>query len=140
MNNPFDVLIDSYLENKIGIDDSFLTEALSNGLQQNIRQLQKDEQLMKAGIGNDEVKDSKQQIRSDSIYWIDKKHDNIFVLNGFFFYSKPGHIRSITIDQLRRDYYKKNKLLILSTIDGICTSREALQKNQGGIILAEIGK
>jgi ribosomal protein S8 len=69
-----------------------------------------------------------------------KKHDNIFVLNGFFFYSKPGHIRSITIDQLRRDYYKKNKLLILSTIDGICTSREALQKNQGGIILAEIGK
>jgi SM-20-related protein len=78
MNNPFDVLIDSYLENKIGIDDSFLTEALSNGLQQNIRQLQKDEQLMKAGIGNNEIKDSKQQIRSDSIYWMDKKHDNIF--------------------------------------------------------------
>ena len=78
MNNPFDVLIDSYLENKIGIDDSFLTEALSNGLQQNIRQLQKDEQLMKAGIGNNEVKDSKQQIRNDTIYWMDKSHDNIF--------------------------------------------------------------
>jgi len=40
--------------------------------------LQKDEQLMKAGIGNNEIKDSKQQIRSDSIYWMDKKHDNIF--------------------------------------------------------------
>jgi SM-20-related protein len=78
MNNQFDVLIDSYLENKIGIDEVFLTEALSNGLQQNILQLQKDEMMVAAGIGNNDVKDSKQQMRSDTIYWMDKKHDNIF--------------------------------------------------------------
>jgi SM-20-related protein len=78
MNNPFDVLIDSYLENNIGIDAGFLTEALSNGLQQNILQLQKDERMVAAGIGNGDVKDSKQKMRSDSIYWMDKSHDNIF--------------------------------------------------------------
>ena len=78
MNNQFDILIDSYLENKIGIDAGFLTEALSNGLQQNILQLQKDEMMVAAGIGNGDVKDSKQKMRSDSIYWMDKSHDNIF--------------------------------------------------------------
>jgi SM-20-related protein len=78
MSNPFDILIDSYLENNIGIDAGFLTEALSNGLQQNILQLQKDEMMVAAGIGNDDVKDSKQKMRSDTIYWMDKSHDNIF--------------------------------------------------------------
>jgi SM-20-related protein len=78
MNDQFDVLIDSYLDNKIGIDNRFLTEALSNGLQQNILQLQDDKLMTSAGIGNEEVKDPKQQIRSDTIYWMDKSHDNIY--------------------------------------------------------------
>lgn len=69
-----------------------------------------------------------------------KKYNNTLSMNGFYFYSKPGHTYSITIDQLRREYYKKNKLFILSTTDGICTSREALQRHQGGILLAEINK
>lgn len=76
----------------------------------------------------------------NSIIVFFRKYNNIFVFNGFFFYSKPGHIYSITIDQLRREYYKKNRLFILSTINGICTSKEALQKHIGGIILAEINK
>ena len=42
MNNQFDLLIDSYLDNKIGIDTGFLNETLVNGLQQNILQLQRD--------------------------------------------------------------------------------------------------
>ena len=36
MNNPFDLLIDSYLDNKIGIDPGFMSKSLSDGLQQNI--------------------------------------------------------------------------------------------------------
>ncbi|MEO5892406.1 MAG: 2OG-Fe(II) oxygenase [Ferruginibacter sp.] len=78
MNNQFDLLIDSYLENKIGIDTFFLNDALSKGLQQNIIRLQKDEMMTAAGIGNGEVKDAKQKMRGDKIYWMDKKHDNIF--------------------------------------------------------------
>ena len=78
MNNPFDLLIDSYLDNNIGIDTEFLTEDLSKGLLQNILQLQKDELMVAAGIGNEEIKDPRQKMRSDKIYWMDKKHQNIF--------------------------------------------------------------
>ena len=78
MNNQFDLLIDSYLDNKIGIDAGFLNKALSNGLQQNILQLQKDELMTAAGIGNEEIKDSNQKMRGDEIYWMDKKHSNVY--------------------------------------------------------------
>ena len=78
MNEQFDLLIDSYLSNNIGIAPGFLTEKLSAGLQQNIIQLQKDELMTPAGIGNEQVKDTTQQMRSDKIYWLDKKHGNLF--------------------------------------------------------------
>jgi SM-20-related protein len=78
MENHFDLLINSFMDNQIGIDTNFLSEALSNGLQQNIAALQKEDLLMTAGIGNKEVKDSQQKMRGDKIYWLDKKHDNDF--------------------------------------------------------------
>ncbi len=78
MNNKFDLLIDSYLDNKVGIDSGFLNEALSNGLQQNILQLQKEELMTVAGIGNDVLKDPQQKMRGDKIYWMDKSHNNIY--------------------------------------------------------------
>ena len=76
--NRFDLLIDTYLDNKIGIDADFLTEELSAGLQQNILQLQKDDLMTFAGVGNEKVMDTKQQMRGDKIYWMDKSHDNVF--------------------------------------------------------------
>lgn len=78
MSDQFDTLIDSYLDKKIGIANNFLTKRLSDGLQQNILQLQKDELMTAAGIGNENVKDPAQKIRSDKIYWMDKSHDNIY--------------------------------------------------------------
>ncbi len=80
MNNTFDLLIDSYLDNKVGIDAAFISERLSNGLQEHIQQLQQDDQMIPAGIGNDEVKDAQQKVRGDKIYWLDKKHHNHFEL------------------------------------------------------------
>ena len=78
MNNQFDLLIDSYLDNNIGIDAGFLNEELSNGLQQNILQLQKDEMMTDAGIGNKVVKDTNQKMRGDKIFWMDKTRDNVY--------------------------------------------------------------
>ncbi|MBL7745917.1 MAG: 2OG-Fe(II) oxygenase [Chitinophagaceae bacterium] len=78
MNHSFDLLIDSYLEHKVGIDTAFISQRLSNGLQQNIKQLQKDELMKTAGIGNDTIKDAQQKTRGDKIYWLDKTHDNSF--------------------------------------------------------------
>ena len=78
MNNKFDLLIDSYLDNKVGIDNEFLNASLVEGLHQNILQLQKDDLMVAAGIGNNEVKDAHQKMRGDKIYWMDKSHDNIY--------------------------------------------------------------
>ena len=76
MDNRFDLLIDSYLDNKIGIDTEFLNEALSNGLRQNLFQLQKNDLMTAAGIGNAAMRDTKQTMRGDKVYWMDKSHDN----------------------------------------------------------------
>jgi len=78
MYNQFDLIIDSYLDNKVGIDAGFLNENLSKGLQQNILQLQQDDLMTPAGIGNEGVKDTRQNMRGDKIYWLDKSHDNIY--------------------------------------------------------------
>jgi len=78
METHFDLLIDSYLENQVGIDPDFLSEKLSAGLQQNILQLQEDGLMTLAGIGNADIKDAHQKMRGDKIYWLDKSHDNVF--------------------------------------------------------------
>ncbi len=77
MNEQFDVLIDSYLNNKVGIAPAFLTQALSAGLQQNIVGLQQSGQMNVSGIGN-RVKDVQQQTRTDKICWLSKDSDNVF--------------------------------------------------------------
>ncbi|MEO7264287.1 MAG: 2OG-Fe(II) oxygenase [Ferruginibacter sp.] len=78
MQEKFDLLIDSYLHDNIGISEGFLNKSLSNGLYQNIIQLQEDNMMQASGIGNDDHKDANQKMRSDKIYWMDKSHDNIF--------------------------------------------------------------
>lgn len=78
LNKNFDLLIDSYLENKVGINAGFLSPELSEGLQQNIDILQQNDLMQSAGIGNNELKDPDQKMRSDHIYWMDKSHNNSF--------------------------------------------------------------
>ncbi len=78
MNEQFDLLIDSYLSDDIGIAPAFISQQLSAGLQQNIMQLQQADLMTAAGIGNHAIKDANQQMRSDKIYWLDKKHNNQF--------------------------------------------------------------
>ncbi|MDB5202179.1 MAG: 2OG-Fe(II) oxygenase [Ferruginibacter sp.] len=77
MNMKFDQLIDSYLENKVGITENFMSEELCDGLRQNIITLEEDNQLRSAGIGNEE-NDGRQKMRSDRTYWMDKTHPNQF--------------------------------------------------------------
>jgi SM-20-related protein len=78
MNTQFDQLIDSYLDQQVGIDPFFLNERLSNGLQQNILQLHRDELMTAAKTGKEEISDSAQKIRSDKIYWMDKNRNNVY--------------------------------------------------------------
>lgn len=78
MSQDFELLIDSYIANKVGIDKNFISSALSKGLQQNIRQLQDNNEMMVAGIGNHRLKDANQQMRSDKICWLDKTNNNVY--------------------------------------------------------------
>lgn len=77
MQQQFDLLINSFIDNNVGIADNFLSENLSRNLQQNIQQLQAQGQMKYAGIGNDLIADAAQQMRGDKIYWLDKKNNNI---------------------------------------------------------------
>lgn len=83
MENSFEALIATYIENKVGISENFLSTNLANNLKQNLLTLNQDSLLKAAGIGNSEKLSYDGAIRSDSIYWLDKKHNNAFE-NEFF--------------------------------------------------------
>lgn len=83
MEKIFDCLIDSYIEDKVGITKDFLSLALAANLKDNLLKLFKDQQLLSAGIGNNLLVSQDKLIRSDVIYWLDRAHNNPYE-NDFF--------------------------------------------------------
>ncbi len=83
MNHIFNTLIDSFIENKVGIAEHFITDALAINLKNNLTQLYQQNQLQLAGIGNNAVAIQNKLMRSDVIYWLDRKHNDPFE-NEFF--------------------------------------------------------
>jgi len=77
MNEKFEELIDSFMDNEIGLCEHFLTKELAGLLQQNLLDLDRDEKMFAAGIGNNMVKDPAQKKRGDKIYWLDRKNNDI---------------------------------------------------------------
>ncbi len=83
MENSFEDLIATFIENKVGISEHFLSADLAHNLKQNLIVLNQNSLLQSAGMGNSEKLSYDGAIRSDSIYWLDKKHNNAFE-NEFF--------------------------------------------------------
>ena len=83
MKNSFETLIASYIENGIGIADCFISDALANNLKENLLSLNANKLLLTAGTGNAEKLVHNTAIRNDVIYWLDKKHNNVYE-NEFF--------------------------------------------------------
>ena len=83
MENSFEALIATYIENKVGISEHFFSTNFDNNLKQNLIFLNQKSLLTEAGIGNSEKVTYDGAIRSDSIYWLDKKNNNQFE-NEFF--------------------------------------------------------
>ena len=77
MQLNFDTLIDSYLEDKVGISNSFIGVSLAASLKENLMRLHSTNQLLSAGIGNNTIVDHDLLIRKDKIYWLDRSHQNI---------------------------------------------------------------
>lgn len=83
MEKIFDCLIDSFIEDKVGIAENFLSISLAAQLKENLITLFENKKLLNAGIGNNVVVNQDKLIRSDVIYWLDRKHENQYE-NDFF--------------------------------------------------------
>ena len=77
MQAKFEEIVESFIKDKVGISDLFLNGALATLLQQHIHRLHEDGEMINAGIGNDSVQGHNMQIRSDKIYWLDKKNKHV---------------------------------------------------------------
>ena len=76
LNDIFDILINSFIDNKVGLVDDFLSKPLAAGLKENLITLYADKQMLEAGIGNNTALQHDKLIRSDRIYWLDRSHNN----------------------------------------------------------------
>ena len=83
MEKIFNKLIDTFIENEIGIADDFINAKLAAHLRNNISELYKNEQFLSAGTGNSMVVNQDKFVRSDVIYWLDREHNNQYE-NDFF--------------------------------------------------------
>lgn len=83
MNTVFNTLINSYIENKVGIADNFLSKSLALHLKENLTELYANKQLRSTGTGQDANVGNNNLIRSDIIYWLDRKHNDQYE-NSFF--------------------------------------------------------
>jgi SM-20-related protein len=83
LHKIFDSLIESFIENKVGIAEGFLSKSLAGHLKQNLVTLFAAKQLLWAGTGNNVQVAHDKLFRSDMIYWLDRKHENVHE-NQFF--------------------------------------------------------
>ena len=76
MQKNFDELIDSFIENKVGLSENFLNDTLAQHLKDNLNNLYDKGKLRSAGTGNDLVVVQDKRFRSDVIYWLHRKHND----------------------------------------------------------------
>lgn len=77
MQSRFDKLIDSFIESRVGICPQFISDKLAEQLKNNILALANTHKLKDAGTSNNLIVVDK-EVRSDKIFWLDKKHQNVF--------------------------------------------------------------
>lgn len=78
MEKEFEQLITSFINDKIGITNHFITDDLAQNIKQQILALISKNLLVAAGTGNNKEILHDATVRGDSIYWLDRKHDNEF--------------------------------------------------------------
>jgi SM-20-related protein len=76
LQDIFNTLIDSYVNDKVGIADNFLNGGLASHLVSNLQSLYAEKRLISAGIGNEKVIVKDATVRGDKIYWLDRSHND----------------------------------------------------------------
>jgi SM-20-related protein len=79
----FDTLVSSFIKNKVGIAENFLSESLAAHLKENLFTLFANNKLHFAGTGNNTPKIRNELVRGDSICWLDRSHNDQYE-NAFF--------------------------------------------------------
>jgi SM-20-related protein len=77
MDDKFEELIGTYIQNRIGISNHFITKELAVGLQKNLLSLDEEDKMKTAGIGNLFIKERNQDKRGDKVFWIDNQSDEL---------------------------------------------------------------
>jgi SM-20-related protein len=83
LQESFNTLIDSFIEDKVGITGGFLEDSLALGLKTNLLALYADEKMQDARTGNNSLPGTGKSIRSDKIHWLDRCHQDVHE-NDFF--------------------------------------------------------
>jgi len=73
----FNTIIDSFIEDRVGLANNFLSVALAKNLKANLVKLHSSQLMLGAGTGNNNTVVRDQLVRGDKIYWLDRKHNNV---------------------------------------------------------------
>ncbi len=79
----FNTLIETFIENKIGVATDFLEESLAAHLKTNLLNLYSQNKLRSAGTGNGAVPVQDKMVRGDMIFWLDHRNNDPYE-NEFF--------------------------------------------------------
>jgi len=83
LEDSFETMITSYMENGVGVSLNFISAELCEKLAESILNLKTAELLHQAGVGNEAKLHTNASIRRDKIFWLDKKNNNEYE-NAFF--------------------------------------------------------
>lgn len=83
LEKVFNTLIDSFIDNKVGIAEHFLHATLAAHLKNNLITYYSEAKLRSAGTGNDTLAVQNKRVRGDKIYWLDRAHNDLHE-NDFF--------------------------------------------------------
>lgn len=72
----FNTLIDSFVKDKVGLTNNFLSVSLASHLKDNLVKLYNGNLMRSAGTGNEVIVTHDKLVRRDVIYWLDRSHDN----------------------------------------------------------------
>ena len=79
----FNTLVSSFIDNKIGIAENFLSQSLASHLKENLIAVYRDKLMKHAGVGSKHKLVHNELVRGDMIYWLDRGHNDIHE-NNFF--------------------------------------------------------
>lgn len=83
MQQIFESFIESFIAQKVGVSEHFLSSDLASQLKVNLQTLFDQDKMKAAGIGNELIVQKDTSFRSDKIYWLDKGSTNTSEIDFF---------------------------------------------------------